>query len=53
MRERRLKYEGNDDEVIDILKSGTTKANAIGEKTLAMAKEAARLGYFTRRLEFT
>ena len=52
MRERRLKYEGNDDEVIDILKAGTTQANAVGEETLARAKEAALLGYFTRRLEF-
>ena len=53
MRERRLKYEGNDDEVIDILKAGTSRANAIGEETLAMAKEAARLGFFRRKLELT
>lgn len=53
MRERRLKFEGNDDEIIDILKQGTTRANALGEETLAMAKDAARLGFFGRKLELT
>ena len=51
MRERRAAIEGDDATVIDILKSGTSRANAIAEETLAMAKEAAGLGYFDRRLE--
>ena len=39
------------DRIPYILKSGTSRANAIAEETLAMAKEAAGLGYFDRRLE--
>ncbi len=50
MRERRAGYEGDDDYIIDVLKSGTSRANIIAEETLAMAKEAARLGYFNRKL---
>lgn len=50
MRERRRQYEGNDDVVIDILRDGCTRANRVAEETLAMAKDAAKLGYFTRRL---
>ena len=53
MRERRAKHEGDDDSIIDILKSGTAKANAIGEETLAMAKDAAGLGFFKRKLDIT
>ena len=53
MRERRAKHEGDDDYIIDILKSGTAKANAIGEETLAMAKDAAGLGFFKRKLDIT
>ena len=48
-RERRAKYE-SDADVIDILKSGTQRANALTEETLALAKEAARLGFFERTL---
>ena len=51
MRERRAGIEGDDATVIDILKSGTSRANAIAEETLAMAKEASGLGYFKRQLE--
>ncbi len=50
MRERRRQYEGNDDVVIDILRDGCTRANRVAEETLALAKDAAKLGYFTRRL---
>ena len=53
MRERRAKYEGDDDAVIDVLKSGTIRANAIAEETLAMAKDAAGLGFFKRTVELT
>ena len=51
MRERRAKYEGDDAYVIDVLKSGTARANALTEETLAMAKEACGLGFFKRSLE--
>ena len=50
MRERRDTF--SDDDVIDILKQGTTRANIVAEETLAMAKDAAGLGFFKRRLEF-
>lgn len=50
MRERRRLSEGNDDVVIDILRDGCTRANRVAEETLALAKDAAKLGYFTRRL---
>ena len=50
MRERRLKYE-NDDDVIDVLREGTRRANAVTEDTLALAKEASGLGFFKRTLE--
>jgi tryptophanyl-tRNA synthetase len=51
MRERRLQFE-NDDDVIDVLKRGTTRANAVTEETLAMAKDASGLGFFSRDLTF-
>ena len=49
MRERRLRFE-SDDDVIDVLRRGTVRANAVTEETLAMAKEAAGLGFFPRGL---
>lgn len=49
MRERRLQFE-NDSDVIDVLKRGTIEANKVTEETLAMAKEAAGLGFFSRTL---
>ncbi|MAB29208.1 MAG: tryptophan--tRNA ligase, partial [Planctomycetaceae bacterium] len=50
MRERRLKYE-NDDDVIDVRREGTRRANAVTEDTLALAKEASGLGFFKRTLQ--
>jgi tryptophanyl-tRNA synthetase len=47
MRERRRQYEGNDEMILDILRDGCARANAIAEETLAMAKEAANCGFFT------
>jgi tryptophanyl-tRNA synthetase len=52
MRERRAKYEGDDDLIIDILKDGCTRANARAEETLVLAKEAARLRFFDRELRY-
>jgi len=48
MKERRAPYEGDDDTILDILRDGCERANAVAEKTLAMAKEAAHLKYFGR-----
>ena len=36
--------------MIDVLRQGTIRANAVTEETLAMAKEAAGLGFFPRTL---
>ena len=52
MRARRAEYEkpGGDDLVIDIIKSGTAKANAVAEETLWMAKDSMKLGFWKREL---
>jgi tryptophanyl-tRNA synthetase len=50
MRQRRAQYEGDDAVIIDILRDGCRRANAVAEETLAMAKEAMRLNFFPRDL---
>ena len=50
MQERRSKYDGDDDTIIDIIRDGTARANTKTEETLAMAKEACALGFFDRGL---
>lgn len=50
MRERRAKYAGDDDAIIDILKDGTRNANLIAEETLSLAKDAAKIKFFDREL---
>ncbi|MFM9959386.1 MAG: tryptophan--tRNA ligase [Phycisphaerales bacterium] len=52
MRARRAEYEkpGGDDVVIDIIKAGTARANAVAEETLMMAKRAMGLGFWERGL---
>lgn len=52
MRERRKQYEGDDNAILEILKDGSARANAIAEETLAMAKEAAKLRFFDRELRY-
>ncbi len=52
MRRRRAQYEGNDDTILDILKAGCAHAIEVTEKTLALAKEAARLGFFEREVRY-
>lgn len=52
MRERRSAYEGRDDTILEILRAGCEQANRVAEETLALAKEAASLGYFKRDLRF-
>ena len=50
IRARRAEYEGpgGDDAVIDIIRAGTKRANAVAERTLAAAKEAMRLDFGPR-----
>lgn len=52
MRERRAELEGpgGDDKVIEIIRTGTARANAVAEETLAMAKESMKLDFFAREL---
>jgi len=51
MKERRAPYEGDDGTIMDILRDGCVRANAVAEETLALAKEAAHLRYFGRGLQ--
>jgi tryptophanyl-tRNA synthetase len=50
IRTRRKQYENRPDDVIDALRLGTKRANAIAEETLAMAKKAMKQDYFPRSL---
>jgi tryptophanyl-tRNA synthetase len=52
MRARRAEYEkpGGDDLVVDIIRDGTRRANAIAEQTLFMAKRAMKLDFGQRTL---
>ncbi len=52
IRERRADYEkpGGDDAVIDVIREGTARANAVAEETLWLAKEAMKLDFFPRKL---
>ncbi len=52
MQERRAQYEGDDDTIVDIIRSGTARANARTEETLSMAKEACGLDFFSRSISF-
>lgn len=53
MRQRRAEYEGprGDDHVIDVIKDGTRRANAVAEETLWKAKEAMKLGFWKRAMQ--
>jgi tryptophanyl-tRNA synthetase len=51
IRQRRQQFEQRPDDVIDILRLGTRKANIVAEETLALAKAAMKQDYFPRRLE--
>ncbi|MDZ4754098.1 MAG: tryptophan--tRNA ligase [Phycisphaerae bacterium] len=52
MRERRKRYEGKDDVILGILKTGSQRANDTAEETLALVKEKANLIAFPRSLRF-
>ena len=50
IRARRAHFEARPDDVLDALRLGTRRANAIAEETLAMAKRAMKQDYFPRTL---
>jgi tryptophanyl-tRNA synthetase len=50
IRTRRRQYDQRPDDVIDILRAGTARANALAEETLALAKKAMKQDYFPRAL---
>lgn len=50
IRSRRKEFEARPNDVIDALRLGTQKANAVAEETLALAKKAMRQDYFPRTL---
>jgi tryptophanyl-tRNA synthetase len=53
MRERRKQYEGDDAAILEILREGCARAIDATEKTLALAKDAAGAGFFTRRVAYS
>ncbi len=50
IRTRRKHFEDRPDDVVDALRLGTQRANAVAEETLALAKQALRQDYFPRKL---
>ena len=46
IREKRLEWAKKIDEVVEILKNGTEKANIAANNTLALVKDAIRIDYF-------
>jgi tryptophanyl-tRNA synthetase len=50
IRTRRKHYEERPDDVLDVLRQGTARANAVAEETLALAKAAMKQDYFPRKL---
>ena len=50
IRTRRKQFEQRPDDVLDVLREGTKRANTIAEETLALAKKAMRQDYFPRKL---
>ena len=53
IRTRRQHFEQRPDDVIDALRIGTKKANAVAEVTLALAKKAMKQDFFPRTLTLT
>ena len=50
IRTRRKQYENRPDEVIDVLRTGTRRANEVAEETLSLAKKAMKQVFFAREL---
>jgi len=51
IRTRRKQFEARPDDVIDILRTGTRRANSVAEETLILAKKAMKQDYFGRSLK--
>jgi len=52
MKERRARYEGDDEAILDILRDGCARANRIAEDTLEHAREACGLHFFPRTVAY-
>jgi tryptophanyl-tRNA synthetase len=50
IRTRRQTFEKDPAQVLEILRTGTAKANEIAEETLTLAKQAIKQDYFPRKL---
>lgn len=50
IRTRWQQYHDRPDDVLDVLREGTRRANEVAEETLALAKRAMKQDYFARRL---
>jgi len=50
IRARRKNFEDRPDDVIDVLRRGTQRANTVTEETLYLAKQAMKQDYFGRRV---
>ncbi len=50
IRARRQQYEARPDDVLDVLRAGTKRANAVAEETLQLAKHAMKQDFFQRTL---
>ena len=50
MRQRRAVYEKDPAQVLQVLKEGTGRANAVAEETLFLVKKAMKQDYFPRHL---
>ena len=52
MRERRAALGEDDGRILEILRAGCERANAVAEKTLESARKAAGLHFFPRQLGY-
>jgi len=52
IRQRHQHYASRPDEVLDVLREGTKRANVVAEETLHLAKKAMKQDYFPRELKF-
>jgi tryptophanyl-tRNA synthetase len=50
IRQRRLQFEKDPGHVLNVLKDGCARANAVAEETLYLAKRAIKQDYFPRTL---
>jgi tryptophanyl-tRNA synthetase len=51
IRNRRKHFEARQNDVLDALRAGTSRANVLAEETLALAKKAMKQDYFGRSLK--